>query len=745
MQNRFLKTLAWWAIVLAFAAPPTADLRAQDDNTNTPDTSQTTPAENNKPNESADGDDKPAIKSPPFSLIKADKAPLSKLGSTDESSNYMMGAEFTSWGAGIYRLRLNRYHDKAIKGDPYVILEPLEVNNPPGSDEPVILQYAFAARWVKVNGHQINLAGAWQNDAPGEYSAIIAGADGETPVLRITRKYTLPQGDLGYELRCVTTFTDLRQDKDAEPLKIEWKQNAQTDIPIDTTRYMGDRRLVTAAYFSSKDPNRVRAYIKDARNARSEVIDDQLPVFPDPDVPEAEALTWVAFDNRYFSLITHMPVDGDPDLTPGDIPPLSDTYTLEAETLGEATLDAERRGLMISLTSRSFTLSPGKSESFELALFAGPRHPELFNAQPYAAMQFDELIVYELGCAFCTFQWLAKGLLWFLNFFHDIVFDWSFAIIILVIFVRICLHPITKKSQISMTKMSKQMAALQPELEKLKKKYSEDPKKLQQEQMKLYREKNINPAGMLGCLPMFLQTPIWIALYAMLYYAIDLRHEGAFWGVVQSISSNWAFLADLSRPDRLVVFSEEPKPISLLLLQFDYSSLNILPLAWGVLMYFNQKLMAQPATTDQARQTQMIMRIMTLFFPVLLYSAPSGLMLYITASSIAGMLDSYMVRRHIKKEEEAGTLFAPKEPRGRGGKDDDGKPKKEGFFARMQKELESRMEEQQRSAGGGKGRGRSGGAPGTRRMAAAERAAQASREKSAKSKPRKNKPKKRKR
>ncbi|MEZ6191097.1 MAG: YidC/Oxa1 family membrane protein insertase [Phycisphaerales bacterium] len=93
-----------------------------------------------------------------------------------------------------------------------------------------------------------------------------------------------------------------------------------------------------------------------------------------------------------------------------------------------------------------------------------------------------------------------------------------------------------------MQKMGKMMQAIQPG-SKLKK-YKDDQQKINTEMMKLYREKGVQPANVLGCLPMFLQTPIWIALYAMLYYAIELRHEEpTFWGLFKSISGGaWGFL-----------------------------------------------------------------------------------------------------------------------------------------------------------------------------------------------------------
>ncbi|NJL31759.1 MAG: membrane protein insertase YidC [Phycisphaerales bacterium] len=241
--------------------------------------------------------------------------------------------------------------------------------------------------------------------------------------------------------------------------------------------------------------------------------------------------------------------------------------------------------------------------------------------------------------------------------------DWSLAIIVLVIVVRGLLHPITRRSQINMAKMQKQMASLAPEIEKLKVKYKGDATKLQSEQMRLYREKGVNPLGMLGCLPMFLQMPIWIALYAMLYYAIELRHEQAFYGIFQGISGGkWGFLADLSRADHFISFPASWH-FTVPLLGIPMDGLHILPLLMAVVFFLQFKFTTPPAANEQAAQQQKIMKWMTLLFPVFLYAAPSGLNLYILASTGAGILDSYIVKKHIKKEEEAGTLVTSVPPK----------------------------------------------------------------------------------
>ena len=257
-------------------------------------------------------------------------------------------------------------------------------------------------------------------------------------------------------------------------------------------------------------------------------------------------------------------------------------------------------------------------------------------------------------CAICTFQWLAHILLLILEGIHFVLRDWSLAIIVLVIIVRICLHPITKKSQINMQRFAKGMTALKPELEKLQKKYAGEPKRLQAEQLKLWKEHNISPFQMLGCLPLVLQMPIWVALYAALYFAFDLRQQPALFGLFQ-LFGDWEFLSDLAAPDRFISFFPDPRSWKLLFLHFDYSSINLLPLLMGAVFFVQQKYLTpppNPSMTKEQIQQQKIMRVMmVVMMPLVLYSAPSGLILYILISSTFGVLESRYIRQHIEKYE----------------------------------------------------------------------------------------------
>src|SRR5207244_9124315 len=139
------------------------------------------------------------------------------------------------------------------------------------------------------------------------------------------------------------------------------------------------------------------------------------------------------------------------------------------------------------------------------------------------------------------------------------------------VLVRLILHPVTKKSQISMSRMTK----LGPEMERLKAKHKDDPDALKKAQMDFYREQGVAP--FLGCLPMFLQMPIWIALWSSLQSTFELRHAPFLWG--------FTWIKDLSQPDHLI---ELQQPITLFGL-IPISGLNVLPILLGIVFFIQQE------------------------------------------------------------------------------------------------------------------------------------------------------------
>ncbi len=609
----------------------------------------------------------------------------------DQPGDYPLQAKLTIIGAGVMHVDLVNYFKEIDKKEHYRIQERFLA-----SDEDRI--YPMGVRSVEINGKWINLAGAlWTVDQHETdrvvMSITIARQEDNSPLLKITRTYRVAPGR--YDLQLEQELTNLTDD----PLTVRLNQFAQGDLPMKGG-YMGDRRTVLTGYFNPQyDPSRTRTYLEDdAQHTRANVIEDEdfQTIWPNPNSLEQKyELVYAAMSNRYFTVAVHRPIDK----RSGE---QGETYRARAmqpmfSTLGRHVIGSgEDRLLALTLTSAPRKLAGGASQRIDLEIYAGPKKKEVLADDPvYTALGLEQLIIYNIGgcCSYLTFQWLAKFLLAFLALLYAGLADWGVAIIILVIVVRLLLHPLTKKSQLQMMKVGKQMASLKPEMEKLKKKYKDNQSKLNQEMMQLYREKGVNPAAMgLGCLPMFLQMPIWIALYAMLYFAIELRHESALYGLFQMFG-DWKFMADLSSADRFIPLGKAAFTIPLVGWHID--SINLLPMLMGVVFYFQQKYMAQPQAemSEQQAQQQKIMKVMMIFlFPVMLYKAPCGLTLYILASTFGGIIDSKLVRKELKRLEDSGELFKKKTP------------KQGGFMDRLQKAAEAKQREMQQKQQGPKKR-----------------------------------------
>ena len=187
-----------------------------------------------------------------------------------------------------------------------------------------------------------------------------------------------------------------------------------------------------------------------------------------------------------------------------------------------------------------------------------------------------------------------------------------------------------------MSKMSK----LAPRAEEIKKKYGNNKTEMNKQMMALYKEQGASP--IMGFLPMLLQMPIWIALWSAVNASVDLRGEGMlpFW------------ITDLSMPDALFPLGI-PLPFG-----FDpIESFNLLPLLMGVAFYAQQKMMpiqaAAAANPQMAQQQKMMQIMMPILFPLMLYTVPSGVNLYIMTSTFAGVVEQKIIRKHIKEKEEA--------------------------------------------------------------------------------------------
>ncbi|MFH1190340.1 MAG: membrane protein insertase YidC [Candidatus Omnitrophota bacterium] len=294
---------------------------------------------------------------------------------------------------------------------------------------------------------------------------------------------------------------------------------------------------------------------------------------------------WTALKNKYFSLV------------------LKPFVATESQFYSE-----DKHGaLTMGIAAEPINIQPNSSIDNKFILYAGPSSIPPLKEVGYG---LDATINYGF------FGGISKVMIVIMGFFHTVTRSWGFSIILLSIFLNLITFPLTAKSFKSMQKMQE----LHPQMEQLKKQHKDSPEKLNKAVMELYKKYNINPLS--GCLPILLQMPVFIALYAALMKSIELRNTGFFW------------IQDLSSPDAVRL------PFSLPLIG---NSINILPLIMVVAMVMQQKIstktMGSAVTPEQKEQQKIMLIVMPIVFGFIFYSMPSGLVLYWVVNTILTIVE----------------------------------------------------------------------------------------------------------
>ena len=218
---------------------------------------------------------------------------------------------------------------------------------------------------------------------------------------------------------------------------------------------------------------------------------------------------------------------------------------------------------------------------------------------------------FDLAIDFGWFYFLTKPIFYTLIYIYDYVGNFGVAILLLTVLIKLIFFPLANKSYVSMAKMKK----LQPDMMKLREQFAGDKARLNQEMMALYKREKANPAS--GCLPMFIQIPVFFALYKVLFVSIEMR-QAPFFG----------WIHDLSAPDPTSILNlfglipwtpADHLPEFLMML-----SIGVWPLIMGISMYIQQKLNPQPADPIQAK----VFAFLPIMFTFLLARFPAGLVIY---------------------------------------------------------------------------------------------------------------------
>lgn len=607
-------------------------------------------------------------------------AAFEPIGSTDRATGFEAQYAFSPLGAGVERITLANHFqtlkDKVQNQERFHVQEQIGSVGKSGETYTTV---SLAARAVIIDGTAIDLFGDaentyWTQTAPGTFVCEIEDASGAV-VARVTRRYELVTKT--YEIKVHQSFENLS----GRDSTIQWVQYGPLDIQEEMFGYRLDMRRVRYGYLltPARDPSqsivesdrlleghaKPIAAAEKAYAATNNLASRNAILFPRAaEFSGAGDLVWAAQTSRYFAFAVH------PLLTPGSTTP--GRLLIASEVYGVPIGWGTDTRLALELHSAPVTVKAGSSADLSFGAYAGPLAKSYLtdSADPvYRLLNLTGLVVFNLGgcCAFCTFQWLAQLLLWYLELVHWALSDWSLAIIILVFTVRAILHPVTRRAQINMTRFGKKMAALAPKQKKLQEQFAGDPKQMQVEMARLMREEGVSPTQALGCLPTFLQTPVWIALYAMLYFAFQFRHEPAFYGVFQGLTGGrWTFLADLSAPDHLIEFGRTFHIPLISGLMGDITGINVLPLVLGVVFFIQQKYMTPPSTTtltpEQEMQQKMMKVMIVVMFPIMMYNAPSGLAIYFITNSTLGILESRWIRAHIDELDKNPPSTAPGTP-----------------------------------------------------------------------------------
>jgi len=473
---------------------------------------------------------------------------------------------------------------------------------------------------------------------PGEFDASVWSVKSQTSTsvtyqtdtpqkLHIEKTFSLPEkGEDPYELGLAITIrndsgtplqtgTKFLYTGSAAPLHInEWAMqigfywlNGAKDFNFKTSSHFGGKK-VFGVFGKSQIPYDKIA-INDLKWAG--VNDQYFTTLLKPESPSASTM-WVS---RYPVVI-----DGNKEL--------SEKKKLFATEAGVGMPD--------------LALNRGDQSTLRYEIYMGPK--ELSRLKKFGdgrerVMHYDKIPIFGW-----FFGWAIKPIASFLItalvFMHGKLGSFGASIILVTVLIRLLIWPVYAKSTRSMKRMSK----LTPLMKELKEKYPDDPQKLNEETMKLYRTYGVNPLG--GCLPMFIQMPVFLSFYRMLWGAVELRHESFLW------------VKDLAMPDTLFQIPWLDQPF------------NLLPILMALSTFVQMAI--TPQTGDKTQR--MIFMLMPFMFLFICYNFASALSLYWTTSNLFSIFQTWLMNKLPEPE--------LKEKKGTG---------KKGFLQRLQEQAEAQQ------------------------------------------------------
>jgi YidC/Oxa1 family membrane protein insertase len=308
---------------------------------------------------------------------------------------------------------------------------------------------------------------------------------------------------------------------------------------------------------------------------------------------------WAAAHNQFFALIA-MPKQPAQQV-------ISRPVNLPSLTIDSQIPTAPPVGIQTAFVYPAQTMAANSSVERQITFYAGPKE---YRTLALIGEQFNNNA--DLVMQFGFFGLFAKGLLLAMNWLHDVTkLGYGWVIVLITVVLKLIFWPFTALS----IRSGRRMQALAPQLKVLKEKYKDDQQQFALKQMELWKKNKVSP--MSGCLPVLIQTPVFIGFYTMIRSAIELRGAHFLW------------VADLSKPDTLFMIPGIDFPF------------NLLPLLMGASMLWQSHL--QPPSPGMDPAQQKMMRYMPLLFLVILYNYSAGLALYWTVNNLLTILQTKLI------------------------------------------------------------------------------------------------------
>ncbi|MCU0792120.1 MAG: YidC/Oxa1 family insertase periplasmic-domain containing protein [Opitutaceae bacterium] len=332
---------------------------------------------------------------------------------------------------------------------------------------------------------------------------------------------------------------------------------------------------------------------------------------PKPLLEQTRPIVWAAVKNQFFASIYTPDQPGQSvAIRRVELPPLSGSSLTTTGITAVARFDQP-------------ALAPGASHIHGGHLYVGPKeytrlaNSDLFRNREDKVMQFDRYFFNRIFLSGLVAPLLNKLMVWT----HSWTGNWGIAIILMTILLKFISVPFT----LAASKSAKRMAKLSEPMKAIREKYKDNPKKLNEATLALFKEHKVNPAG--GCIPILITIPLFVGFFAMLMGTAELRFQGFLWA------------HDLSAPDTIWRVPGLGLP------------LNIMPLLMGATMIVQMRLTPQPTTMEGPQV--MIMKLMPWVFTLICYNFAAALALYSTINGLFTIIQQLLVNKYSNDDEPA--------------------------------------------------------------------------------------------